>query len=97
MDDQRDLDRDGIISEKEHQLSLEERRWVNRRKMAWWAFLFGSGFAFGMLFVVIWGDLDRVKLMGDLGPVVLGCMGFFAGIVMAYIGSAAYSDVRLWK
>jgi hypothetical protein len=88
---------DDKVAQDEFKLDLENRRWINRRKMAWVALYVGCGFACGTLAIIAFGSLDRVKLIGDLGPVVLGFMGFFGGIVMAYIGSAAYSDVKLWK
>ena len=85
------------MSEATDKAQLEKDRWINRRRMAWAALVMGSGICGAAAAVLLFGSVERVKALGELGAVFLGMLGFFGGIVMAYIGSAAYSDVRLWK
>jgi hypothetical protein len=47
--------------------------------------------------VVCFGSIERVKALSEFGAVFLGILGFLGGIVMAYIGTALVSDVKLWK
>jgi hypothetical protein len=92
-----DMDQNGIDDLEEKKFDLESRRWANRRKMAYIALLTGCGVCGSVVGVLLFGDIERVKAMGELGSVLLGVLGFLGGTVMAYIGSAAYSDVKLWK
>jgi len=47
--------------------------------------------------VVGFGSIERVTALSEFGAVFLGILGFLGGIVMAYIGTALVSDVKLWK
>lgn len=92
-----DMDQNGIDDLEEKKFELESRRWTNRRKMAYTALYVGCGICMSATGLLLFGDIERVKALGELGTVFLGMLGFLGGIVMAYIGSAAYSDVKLWK
>jgi len=78
-------------------LDMESARWVNRRKMAWASLYLSLGITFSILYIIAFGTIDRVNALAQYGAIILGMYGFCAGIIMAYIGSAAYSDVRLWQ
>lgn len=82
---------------EQQKFELESRRWKHRRYMAYTALWFGCGISASAAAVMLLGDIERVKALGDLGAVFLGILGFLGGVVMAYIGTAAYSDVKLWK
>lgn len=85
------------FSPEEKKLELEFRRWKNRRKMAYSALATGIIVCLAATGVMTFSDIERVKTLGELGAVFLGILGFLGSIVVAYVGSAAYSDVRLWK
>ncbi len=82
---------------EEKKFELESRRWKHRRKMAYYALSLGSGICISVTALILFGSVERVKALGELGAVFLGMLGFLGGVVMAYIGSATYSEVKLWK
>lgn len=62
----------------------DKDRWKNRRRMAWLALL--AGLAFPLLLLAT----ESVQLGAVAGPFY----AFAGGVVMAYIGFAAYDDVN---
>jgi uncharacterized membrane protein len=88
------MDQD-ILEEKK--FSLDSRRWRHRRKMAYIALITGVLICLAAMGVVCFGSIERVKALSEFGAVFLGILGFLGGIVMAYIGTALVSDVKLWK
>ena len=84
-----------ILEEKK--FNLESRRWKNRRKMAYIALITGVIVCLSAMGVVCFGSIERVTALSEFGAVFLGILGFLGGIVMAYIGTALVSDVKLWK
>lgn len=82
---------------EEQKLILESKRWKNRRKIAYIAMFTGSIICLATTGIMSFGSVERVKALSEFGFVFLGMLGFLGGIIMAYIGTAAYSDVRIWK
>jgi len=82
---------------EEKDLDLENKRWENRRKMAWgsWYFLIGFSLVIGSF--LLFASAERITAASAFEMTIVSILGVFAGIVMAYIGSAAYSDVRIGK
>lgn len=84
------------FSEEEKKLELENRRWNNRRKMAYSALGTGIVICLTVISIMAFADIERIKAISESGAVFLGVLGFLGSIVVAYVGTAAYSDVRLW-
>lgn len=80
---------------------IEANRWENRRKMAWKAFKLASRLSvltvIGIFVLVIFAPADQVKAASEHWAALGIVFGGLWGVVMAYIGSSAYSDVRLFK
>jgi len=84
-------------SAEEKKFNLESRRWQNRRKMAYVALGTGCLICTAAVCIAAFSSIERVNALGELGAVFLGILGFLGSIVVAYVGTAAYSEVRLWK
>lgn len=89
-----------IIRESE-KLKLDNERWKNRRGMAWKAFYLACTLtvvlflaALGLWFT---GDTETINAASEWSVILVGALGGLWSVVAAYIGSAAYSDVRLLK
>ena len=63
--------------------------WTMRRRA-----VFGSLIFAGLVIVYVMARWDDTSLAETL---VLGAFGLIGAIVAAYIGGAAYEDVRLWR
>ena len=72
----------------------EKDLWKNRRKMAWGAFLSATTYAFAVLAFFSLAPKETIEAATQLGTVALASLGFFGGVVTAYIGAATYSDVK---
>lgn len=68
---------------------MEQPSWKLRRRAVFGSLLFSMGI---ILYVAIrWQD-------GGLGETLaLGAYGLIGAVIAAYIGGAAYEDVKLWK
>lgn len=75
-------------------IEIDNRRWKYRRKLAFGAFYLAAGVIAAIVAVVLFGDLERIAALGDMGALMLAVFGFLGGIIMAYVGSATYSDVK---
>jgi len=82
---------------EEQKFILESKRWKNRRKIAYIAMFTGAIICLVTSAIMAFGSVERVNALSEFGFVFLGMLGFLGGIIMAYIGTAAYSDVRIWK
>jgi len=78
----------------EEPLKEEIDLWENRRKMAWRAFYFSIVYVFSVLAFMVFSPSETVKAATELGTVAIATLGFFAGVVMAYIGAATYADTK---
>lgn len=84
---------------QEQKLEVEERRWAFRKKIAAWSF-YASCAIVGVVMALILAAVVTsltVEPITKSSMLILGFLGFFAGNIMTYIGSAAYSDVRIWR
>lgn len=81
--------------EDQKKFELDSRRWANRRHLAWSSFLLAAVQTIGLLSLLFTASVDRVEAVAQYGAIIMAVYGFCAGIIMAYVGTAAYSDVRL--
>ncbi len=65
--------------------------------MAWACLVSGILQTIVLLATLILAPVDRVTALAQYGALFMAMYGFYAGVIMAYVGTAAYSDVRLWK
>lgn len=82
--------------EEDRKLALDSRRWKNRRKMAWLSLIAAviqTAFLMIMLAVL---PIPHLEALSGYGVLFIAIYGFYAGIIMSYVGTAAYSDVKLW-
>lgn len=85
-DNEVDINKDGMVSDKEEM--LYEKKAVNRRRMAWVSLIAMIATAFALLFLVSDSRLEKVKDMLDLYWIALG------GIVGAYVGISTWMTKR---
>jgi len=90
------------INDAQIDTEINKRRWVNRRKMAWIAFkamMLESILIFSVFcaLLITGADKEAMESVAAWWPLFTVIFSAQGGIVMAYIGSAAYSDVRLFK
>lgn len=85
-DNEVDINKDGMVSDKEE--ILYEKKAVNRRRMAWVSLIAMIATAFALLFLVSDSRLEKVKDMLDLYWIALG------GIVGAYVGISTWMTKR---
>lgn len=80
---------------------IEDERWKNRRKMAWKAFNLASILSVvvvvAIIVSVIFGTPEEIEAGAEYWAAIGVILGGLWGVVMAYIGSAAYSEVKLQK
>jgi hypothetical protein len=82
---------------EDNNLEIEKKRWENRRKMAWRSWYFLVGFSMTIGIFLLFAPNEKIAAASAFEMTIVSILGVFAGIVMAYIGSAAYSDVRIGK
>jgi len=78
----------------QEEIREEKDLWENRRKMAWRAFNYAIAYVFSVLAFFAFAPNETVKSASEIGTVAIAVLGFFAGVVMAYIGAATYQDVK---
>lgn len=83
------------MTPEEQKLELESKRWTNRRKMAWGSFFFLIGLTGTIGAFLALASPERIAAAHTFEMTIVSILGVFAGIIMAYIGTAAYSEVRL--
>jgi len=78
---------------------IQDVRWRNRRRMAWKAFNLASFLSVftivGISLLVIFGTPEKIESASNSWAALGIVFGGLWGVVMAYIGSAAYSDTRV--
>lgn len=68
---------------------MNQPSWKLRRRAVFSSLVFGFIL---IAYVAIWGESNSLN-----ETLVLGSFGLVGAVVAAYIGGAAYEDVKLWK